>query len=553
MKTGLRSCETWLKNTEGTNQQVYLARLLYARETFTVRLRCTFLTRRIHDTEIGRMTYLDWGVIAVYAVGMLAVGWYYARRTVTTDDYLLGGRNMSPWKVGLSLFATLLSTLTYLAIPGEMIKYGPMVLAQLIAVPFISLVVGWLLIPRIMRLRVTSAYEILETQLGLSVRMLGSCFFLTLRLFWMSLVIFATADAVLVPVLELDASAVPWICAVLGVVTVIYTSMGGLRAVVLTDVIQTGILFGGAVLTVSLITVQMGGVGEWWPSEWPSHWQPPVFWYDPEVRFTFVGAALSMFTWFVCTAGSDQMAIQRYLATRDAPAARRMFNTSLLASVLLWPFLAAVGLALLAYFQARPEMHEMLPPGQTVLENADKLLPLFIVRGLPTGITGIVIAGLLAAAMSSLSSGLNSACSVITTDFVDRFSRKRENSDNSHVRLAKYISFLIGVVVVFLGTLIGEVEGNLLELCYKIANLLAAPLFLLFFMAIFIPWSTPFGTYIGAICAVLTAIDVAYCEAWGLTFVWMMPASFIVGALVGMQASLLPIGRKRSMNAEPHT
>jgi len=114
----------------------------------------------------GGMTPLDWIVIALYALGMLAVGWYYARRTSTTDDYLLGGRTMSPWKVGLSLFATLLSTLTYLALPGEMIKYGPMVLSQLVSMPFVALVVGWLLIPFIMRQRVTSAYEILESRFG---------------------------------------------------------------------------------------------------------------------------------------------------------------------------------------------------------------------------------------------------------------------------------------------------------------------------------------------------------------------------------------------------
>ena len=497
----------------------------------------------------GGITFLDWAVIAAYAVGMLAVGWYYARRTSTRDDYLLGGRNMSPWKVGLSLFATLLSTLTYLAIPGEMIKYGPMVLCQLISVPFIALVVGWLLIPFIMRQRVTSAYEILETRLGLGVRMLGSCFFLTLRLFWMSLVIFATAETVLVPVLGLDRSAVPWICVVLGLVTVVYTSMGGLRAVVLTDVLQTLILFSGAALALCLITVKLGGVGGWWPTEWPSHWQRPVFWIDSDVRFTFVGGFLSMFTWYVCTAGSDQMAIQRYLATRDARSARSMFVTSLTANVLLWPFLAAVGLALLAYFRAQPAM---LPAGKTVLGSADELLPIFIVRGLPQGVSGLVVAGLLAAAMSSLSSGLNSACSVVTTDFIDRF-RKREEAENRHVRLAKYVSLVIGVVVVALGTLVGQIEGNLLELCFKIANLLVTPLFLLFFMAMFIPWATSFGTYVGAACSVLVAVAIAYHEELGLafidelglTFVWMLPASFVAGAFAGTVASLLPLGRRR--------
>ncbi len=174
--------------------------------------------------------------------------------------------------------------------------------------------------------------------------------------------------------------------------------------------------------------MKLGGVGAWWPDAWPSHWQRPVFWFDPDVRFTFVGGFLAAFTWWVCTAGSDQMAIQRYLATRDVRAARRMFNTSLAANALLWPFLAVVGMALLAYFRTRPDM---LPDGQTGLDSADKLLPIFIVRDLPVGITGLVIAGLLAAAMSSLSSGLNSACSVVTTDFIDRF-RKRKEAETSH-------------------------------------------------------------------------------------------------------------------------
>src|SRR5262245_60341321 len=109
------------------------------------------------------MTFLDFLVIALYAVGMLAVGRYYSTQTRTTDDYLLGGRKMSPFMIGLSLFATLTSTLSYLAYPGEMIKNGPMIFASLAAYPFIMVVVGWFLIPNIVRQKgVTSGYELLE-------------------------------------------------------------------------------------------------------------------------------------------------------------------------------------------------------------------------------------------------------------------------------------------------------------------------------------------------------------------------------------------------------
>jgi len=496
------------------------------------------------------MHLFDWFVLVLYALGMLGAGWYYSRRTSTADDFLLGGRNMSPWMVGLSLFATLLSTLTYLAIPGEMIKYGPMMLSQLIAVPFIALVVGWLLIPVITRQRVTSAYEILEMRFGLGVRMMGAVCFLLLRLFWMSLIIFATASAILVPVLRLDPSVAPWICAVLGLLTVVYTSMGGLRAVVLTDVVQVFILFGGAALVLILIAVDLGGVGSWWPREWPSHWQRPVFWIEPNVRFTFAGGFLAFFTWYVCTAGADQMAIQRYLATRDARAARRMFHLSLLSCLALWPFLAVAGLALMAYFLKHPEM---LPAGHTVYGNGDQLLPLYIVHGLPAGASGLVIAALLAAAMSSLSSGLNSVCSVITSDFIGRF-WKREQTERRRVRQAKYVSFVVGVIVVLLSSLFGYIEGNLLELCYKIANLLTVPLFMMFFMALFIPWATASGTCAGTTASLLVAVVLAYqqelglgfLKEWGLSFVWMSPASFVVGAVTGMLVSLLP-GRRRPM------
>ena len=490
------------------------------------------------DIQAG-ISIIDWIVIVAYALGMITVGWYCARRATTTEDYLLGGRAMKPWAVGLSLFATLFSTLSYLAVPGEMIMHGPMIAAQIVIFPLIILVVGWLLIPRIMKLKVTSAYEILETRLGIGVRLLGASFFLGMRLLWMSLIIYATTSQVLIPLLGWDESATPYICAVLGIVTVIYTSMGGLRAVVITDVVQTFILLGGAALTIGLITVDLGGVGAWWPTQWDPAWDPPKIWFDRDARVTVAMASLSALVWYVCTAGSDQMAIQRYLATRDIKAARSMFNTSMFANALVMVFLSILGLALLAWFQANPDM---LAAGQTISTSADNLLPRFIVIGLPSGVSGLVVAALLAAAMSSLSSGINSSCSVITVDFVERF-RAADGPQTDHVRLAKYISWLLGIVVVGLSFGVGMVSGNLLEVTYKLVNLPVAPLFVLFFMAMFVPWSTPFGTIVAATVSMAVAIGIGFFEFMGLGFIWIMPVSLIVGIVVGMLASLVPIGQ----------
>lgn len=500
---------------------------------------------RIDRRRPHSLATLDWVIIGLYAFGMLAVGWYYSHRTETTEDYLLGGRQMKPVSVGLSLFATLLSTISYLAWPGEIIRYGPIVLAMIVAYPLVAFVVGWFMIPTIMKFKVTSAYEILEFRLGLAVRMLGSVFFLSMRLLWMAVIIYATVGKVLVPLLGLDQSYTPFLCALLGLITVTYTSMGGLKAVVLTDVIQTVILLGGAVLTLVLITYYLGGVDAWWSTDWAPHWPKPQ-WFDASERITFFGIVLATFTWWVCTSSSDQMAIQRYLATRDVKAARGVLVTSLAANTAVNLLLTPVGLALLAYFRMNPQF---IPDGQTILSDADTLFPRFIAVGLPVGLSGLVIAGLLAAAMSSLSSGVNSSCSVITVDFIDRF-RKNKETEIDHVKLAKYISVIVGTVVVLLSAYVGMVEGNLLAVAYKVVNLLTTPLFGLFFMALFVRWATGPGTLIGAVFGVTTVVLINYWKEItgtdGISFLWAMPLGLLIQVTTGMLASLLPFGRRPS-------
>ncbi len=507
-------------------------------------------TLRVGRRVSHRLVGVDWLVIAVYAFGMLAVGWYYSRRNVSADDYLLGNRQMRPLNVGLSLFATLLSTISYLAWPGEIIKYGPMMLCTYLAHPLTYLVVGWLLIPFIMKLRVTSAYEILEKRLGLAVRMLGSFLFLALRLGWMALIVYATTSKVLVPLMGLPEWSTPLLCAVLGAITIMYTSMGGIRAVVLTDVIQTAILFSAAIVAIIVVTIKMGGVGAWWPTAWPAHWPPPVWISSTTARVTALGAAFATFAWWVCTSGSDQMAIQRYLSTRDVKAARRVMAVTLTSDFLVGMFLAVLGLALLGYFRTNPQL---LPDGQSLISDADQFFPRFIVFGLPAGLSGLVVAGLLAAAMSSLSAGVNSSCSVITVDFIDRFRRKTPDHDSS-VRRAKYVSVLVGLIVVFLSSFVGMVQGNLLELCYKVVNLLTAPLFGLFFMAMFVRWATGVGTIAGAVAGIVVVVAVNYWEditgTKGISFLWAMPLSLAAQVAVGSLVSLLPIGRKAPLLAQ---
>lgn len=499
------------------------------------------------------MSLIDYVVLFGCLVGMLAVGWYYGRRTATRRDYLLGGGNMRPWAVGLSLFATLISTISYLAWPGEVILHGPMMLASVLAYPFVAVVVGWFLIPHFMGLSITSAYELLETRLGPSIRYTGSGIFLTLRLLWMAVIIHATTVKVLIPILEplgVTGAHTPWISIALGLITVIYTSQGGMRAVVWTNVIQTFVLFGGAILAIAIICYRLGSVTAIWPTEWSPHWDPLVVVYAPEARVTLFGAMFATFMWYVCTAGSDQMAIQRYLATRDAAAARRMFNVNLTAEFLVHLLLAALGLALLAYSRVDTSL---LADGQ-LSENADKILVRFIASNLPIGLGGLIASAILATAMSSLSSGLNSACAVITTDFLDRLpataieGHDPELLETKRLRRTRRMSWLVGVVVILLSTQVGIVQGNLLEIAYKVVNLLVAPLFGLFFLALFVPFANSFGTLVGTAFGIGTVVAINYWKeitgAPGISFLWGMPLGLAAQVVTGSIASLLYRGAK---------
>jgi SSS family solute:Na+ symporter len=485
------------------------------------------------------MKTVDWTMIAIFLVAMLAIGVYYSLSNQSREEYLLGGRHMRPWAVGISYFATMFSTVTYMSWPGEIIQHGPMMLAQIAGFPIAILLVGYCIIPYFMGLRVTSAYEILELRLGLSVRMLGSVFFLVMRLFWMAVIVHTTTVEILVPVAGLHPSTAPYLAAAICLITIIYTALGGFKAVVVTDVAQTVILFGGTIAAVVAITAQFGGF-QWFPTEWDPRWQRPVFGFDPTVRVTFLGAIMALVSWHVCTAGSDQMAIQRYLATRDVKAARRMFTIALGTNAVVNLFLAGLGLSLYAYFKARPDM---LNIGQTVERDADQFFQQFIVTGMPPGVSGLVVAGLLSAAMDSLSSGINSSSSVITVDFIERF---RSGTASTSARAAQVISWIVGGAVVLLSTLVGLVHGNLLEVTFKVVNLLTAPLFGLFVMALWVRWATPLGTWIGAVAGVVTVVLVNYWRELtgspGIGFIWSMPMSLTVQVVIGCLASLLPIG-----------
>ena len=484
------------------------------------------------------LALLDWIIIVGYAASTIGLGWYFSRRQNTMSEYFVGSGGMHPLLIGVSLFATLLSTITYLSIPGEVAGKGPLYITTLLALPLVYPVAAYVMLPVYMKQRVTSAYELLEEKLGLSIRMLGVTMFLMLRLVWMALLVYLMAKAMSV-MMGLDESAIKWIVLVTGFVSVTYTSLGGLRAVVITDFVQTVLLFGGAILVVVMITIDLGGFS-WFPTEWQPHWDTqPLYSFDPGTRLTVLGTVLSIWVWYLCTVGGDQVSIQRFMATKDVKSARRAFAVQLWANTFITITLFLVGFALIGYFRAHAEF---LPDGFDLKANADDLYPRFISHHLPIGVSGLVISAMFAAAMSSIDSGVNSITAVVMTDLMDRFGKKPE-TEAGHVLAARILAFGIGGVVMIGSSFMGLIPGNITEVTNKTANLLVTPIFGLFFFALFVPRSNAFGAWVGWFCCTVTAVTIAFSGAlFGrdpvtgydpISFQWIAPVAMVVNMVTG--------------------
>ena len=489
-------------------------------------------------TQPNGLGLIDWAIIGLYVVATIGLGWYFSRNQSSTEEYFIGSGNMPPILIGVSLFATLLSTITYLSIPGEVIGKGPIYIAGLIALPLTYPVVAYVMLPIYMKIRVTSAYELLESKLGLSVRLLGVGQFLGLRLIWMSLLVYLASKA-MADMMGLDESAIKWIVFVTGVISVTYTSLGGLRAVVITDLVQTILLFGGAILVIIMITYNMGGFS-WFPTQWQGHWDSqPIVSFDPKTRLTVVGTLISIWVWYICTVGGDQVTIQRFMATKDAGAARQAFATQLWANAFVTIVLTFVGLALMGYFQAH---QDALPAGFTIKDNADQLYPRYISYHLPVGVSGLVVAAMLAAAMSSIDSGVNSITAVVMTDLLDRFGMKPA-TERGHLISARCLAFGVGALVIIGSLYVGQIEGNITTVTNKTANLLVTPIFGLFFFALFVPRANPTGVWIGWICGTTTAVLIAFSGYFfgrdpitnydPISFQWIAPSALIVNLVIG--------------------
>lgn len=504
----------------------------------------------------GGVSFWDLFVVALFLASMLVMGFRIAGKQKSTDDFFVGGRNLPAWAVGISLFASLLSTITYLGMPGEMFRTGLSFLTRQLPIPLVLLVVWFILIPFFMRLQLTSAYEYLERRFNYPVRVLAAFFCLLLLFGWISVVVL-TASQAMAEIANLD---VPWffgtntseyrdadmhcVIVAVGLFSIVYTTMGGIRAVVWTDVIQFVVLMGGAVFTMGSVAWLTGSGLPDWIAASRQYQHEQVQWFDWDVgnRSTVFAVSVNMFFWFVCTHGANQVALQRYFSVRDAAAARRSYLVSALASILIGLILAGVGISLMYFVQH----YDHALPAATNLDSLetgarntaqDSVFPQFIRYHLPAGLRGLVIAALFAAAMSTIDSGANSVSTILTVDFFRRLAPHAADRARE-LRRARVLTALMGVIVVL--TTIGLYHlskgTDIISLCQRGFNCFLGPLGGVFFLALFSRRATSAtvipALLLGEVWGILTSYSQ---DLFGIPFSThlVVPTSWLVTVVLG--------------------
>lgn len=478
----------------------------------------------IVENNQGGLTFIDVTVIVAYLLIMLYMGLKIARKQRSTEDFFVGGRDLPAWAVGISLFASVMSTILYLGQPGEMFRTGLSFLTRNLPLPLILIVVCFVWIPFFMRLRLTSAYEYLERRFNYSVRALAAIFCLLLIFGWISVVVL-TASMALVEITRIEAilpfindadSAVYATILGVGAFSIFYTTLGGIRAVIWTDVIQFFVLLIGALFTMGAVAwMTSSNVGDWVEvSQTYKHEEVQWFDWDVRNRSTVFSISLSLFMWMVCTHGANQMAMQRYFTVRNVKAARISYVISAVAALALGVILAGVGISLMYFIQQYdlPASAGILSDIRSVRNVAqDSVFPQFISIYMPSGLRGLVVAALFAAAMSTIDSGANSASTILTVDFIRRFDPKSE-AGQLELKRARIMTACMGVLVVGYTIALYELSkgSDIISLAQKGFNCFLGPLGALFVLGMFVKKATPIAVIPAFILGEIVGVSASY-------------------------------------------
>lgn len=515
------------------------------------------------------MNALDWTVIIVYMAGMIYMSYRLGQKQEDMNSYYLGGNNLSWWSIGISTMATQCSTNSLLGAPAFIITTGMLWLQYEFAVPMAMVIIMIFLLPFYRKLNLVSVYEYLELRFGVGTRTTLSIVFQFLRAFGTGVTVYG------ISIVLQEILGIPFYVAVivLGVITIIYDMLGGMEAVVLSDVIQMGILYLGILMCLIYSVSAVGGltaVIEWFPkvegvlaglgdlapkSEF--HGFQTIDFQGHGLgdgkTFAFWPMVFGGLFLYVSYYGCDQTQVQREMSSKDLDET----NLSLMLNgflrfplVLTYCFL---GVCIGAYIAKNPEFLQNLYSSSENSYNFNLAVPKFILLNLPNGIIGMVIVALFSAAMSSLDSTINSLSATTIKDIYERFFVEGGAlAPEKQLTMSRLFTVFWGVVCVAFSFFVGNISDSVIESVNKVGSLANGPILALFLMGILTRRCNGFGATAGLIGGFLINVYLWVYQP-GVSWLWWNVIGFVVAFAVGYILSILSsaqIARKTEAQLE---
>ncbi len=422
----------------------------------------------------GTFGGLDYAALGGYFALITAISLWFSRKKKTTDDFLRGGQSVPFWAVGISVMATQVSAIGFMTFPAKTYAtnwaYFAGVATWFIVVP----IVNWAFIPFYRKLNLTSAYQYLEARFDHRVRALAAGVFVLFQLARMGLVLYLPALA-LSSVVPIDTFTS---ILLMGLLSTVYTALGGIEAVIWIEVAQAILLFGGAILCIVLAIGGLdGGVGQFWTVATTNQkfalsqdfWD----WTGPSLGVILLGNIFNR----LGNLSSDQAIVQRFMTTPDLRSARRSVWADVAASIPWAVVIFTLGTALFVFYQQHPQQLSLTAP-------TDSILPTFIATQAPAGVCGLIIAAIFAASMSTLESSIHSVATIALTDF---YAKRNPNlSDTQRLRFVKTAVWVLGGFATALSVVLLYADfKSLLDLFQELLALFAGATMGLFFLGIF--------------------------------------------------------------------
>jgi solute:Na+ symporter, SSS family len=473
----------------------------------------------------------DWLICLGYLAAVGGVGLWCARSSSTSEDYFVGGRRMSWWLIGVSLFATAFSSLSFVGLPREAAYADYHLFLSILLIPlWVAPVVGRVFLPVYHRLRLTSAYEYLDRRFSRRVRLAGSSLYTIYCLGWLGSMLYAVGLVVVVA-LDIANDRLVWVVIVIGLFTTLYTVAGGIKGVIWNDLLQAVTLAAGIaiVLATAVGRIDRGWTGVWELALRYDKLQMLDLHLDRLTGGTFFSAAaLGLFS-FLSVFAVEQVMVQQYVSMPDVATARKALRLTAMIVVGADLMFFVVGTVAFAYY------HQSLPPdapagsGFPPLARQDQLLPRFIKTEIMfPGLMGAFLAGLFAAAMSSLAGGLNCLTALLVCDWLP--GRKLRTG------ATRLIVASFGLAVTGSALLAPRIGQNVYEIIIRIMGTLSGPLLGVFLLGMLLPRTNAAGALAGLAGGLVASVWLVFWPP--VSYWWFSAITTLATITIGLVTSL---------------